>query len=87
VHLLHYGHQKLTKTKFLPFDDYFYMLTWACGIGDIAVTVTYLKRAAQILLTATKIVLETHVLFLLFHHGVSPHTHILLYCDTNKYIN
>ena len=65
----------MTKPNF-AFGDHFYGLTWACGVSDIAVKFKSLERAAQTLLTATKIVLETHVLFLLFHHGVSPHIHI-----------
>src|SRR6218665_3214241 len=63
---------KLRNTKFKPFDDYFHHLTWACGVGDIALKFAPLERPAQILLTATKKFLGTHLLFLLFHHGVSP---------------
>jgi len=44
-----------------------------------------LEKPDQILLTATKVVMEIHLFFLLFHHGVSLHSHIH-YCDANKYI-
>jgi len=54
-------------------------------VGDIALKFATLERPAQILLIATKVVLETSLLFLLFHHGVSPHSHIH-YCDANKCI-
>jgi len=46
VYLLHYSLLKLTKTKNLHFDDYFQCIVW---IGDQAIKLTLLERAAQIL--------------------------------------
>ena len=59
VYLLHYGQLKLEKTKILHFDDHFQGHIWACGIGDTALKLAPLERAAQILYTTTKIVFET----------------------------
>ena len=46
VYLLQYSLLKMKETTFLPFDDKVQGLKWACGIGDTAMKLTPLERAA-----------------------------------------
>jgi len=81
VYLLHYGHQNLTKTKFVPFDDYFYGLTWACGVDNTAVKFTWLERAVQI--DCNKNCSRDSCIVLIVSSWCQP----AYSCDTIKYIN
>ena len=61
VYLLQYSLLKIKETMFLPFDDNVQGLIWTCGIGDTAMKLTPLERAAQILLDTRRIAFETPV--------------------------